>query len=340
MLERGQLEEAARAIAPVDRPPVGEVIRRGRRRRRAQLAGRAALVLLMAGAGWTAATTFSGPRGAGVAPAAPQRPDTIAFVKGDDIFVASTDGSSLENVTNSPAMEMHPTWSPDGRKIAFSRGAEDGTDRDIYVMNADGTGVTQVTTDGAPDLKPEWSPDGTTIAFVRNLGGNEEIFLMDAAGGNERQLTHHPMADSAPAWSPDGTTVAYARDYGNERSIVLHPVADDAGTNLTSGSFDNDPAWAPDGETIAFVRESLDRQHDVFVADVDGSGVTQLTDDAPSQHYVSWFPNGQRLLFFEVADINRGPYQFDVYVMNANGTGKTKVTREPLDWLPDPAPRP
>lgn len=344
MVERGQLEDAARSLPPTSRPPLEHIVRRGRRRRRLLAAGRATGVAAMLAAGWVVASTLAGPGGDVASPAvAPAGVETIAFVKAGDIFVAGTDGRSMENVTRSAEIEMHPTWSPDGERIAFSRGPEQGSDRDIYVMNADGTGVTQLTTDAAPDLKPEWSPDGTKIAFVRNVGGNEEIFVMDAGGGNERQLSHHAMTDSAPTWSPDGTRIAFARDYGDRRTIVVQALTEDEGTDLTSGAFDADPAWSPDGETIAFVREmdgSIDRQHDVFLVDVDGGELTRLTDDAPSQHYVSWFPSGQKLLLFEIADISRGPYTFDVYVMNANGTGKVKVTGEPLDWLPDPAPRP
>ena len=68
----------------------------------------------------------------------------------------NADGSGQINLTNSPDFENHPSWSPDGTKIAFASG-RDGND-EIYVMNADGSDQTRLTSDPADDYYPSWSP--------------------------------------------------------------------------------------------------------------------------------------------------------------------------------------
>ena len=97
-----------------------------------------------------------------------------------------------------------PTWSPDGRKLAFV------SDRDgfvsvytpeIHVVNVDGSGQRNLTRNPASDSDPVWSPDGRKITFVRNF----EIYVMNADGTGQTNLTRNPAHDFAPAWSPDGT---------------------------------------------------------------------------------------------------------------------------------------
>src|SRR5207247_1175602 len=85
---------------------------------------------------------------------------TIAFVSARDgnqeIYVMNADGSGVSRLTNTPATDIDPAWSPDGRRIAFASDG-DGTHRiyDIYVMNADGSGVTRLSDSGR---EPAWKP--------------------------------------------------------------------------------------------------------------------------------------------------------------------------------------
>jgi dipeptidyl aminopeptidase/acylaminoacyl peptidase len=85
----------------------------------------------------------------------------IAFVSKPggqaDIFVTNADGTGRRRLTNNPAKDIGPTWSPDGTKIAFISDRDRAGDFEIYVMNADGTGVRRLTNDPAADLGPAWS---------------------------------------------------------------------------------------------------------------------------------------------------------------------------------------
>ena len=116
----------------------------------------------------------------------------------------NTDGANLINLTNHPAEDRSPAWSPDGRQIAFNSNRDGNTE--IYVMNADGTNPINLTNHPAEDRGPAWSPDGMQIAFStdrdRNDDGtkNAEIYVMNTDGTNLINLTNHPAVDRGPSW--------------------------------------------------------------------------------------------------------------------------------------------
>ncbi len=138
------------------------------------------------------------------------RREQIAFISirdaGYDIYVINLDGSGEINLTNHPADDWRPAWSPDGRRIAFV------SDRDgnweIYVMNADGSDVRRLTTNEGRDTHPTWSPDGRRIAFQSEREKSTSIYVMDSDGSNVTRLTS-PTGQTESDWSPDGRRIAY-----------------------------------------------------------------------------------------------------------------------------------
>ena len=90
-----------------------------------------------------------------------------------------SDGTEIRQLTDNPAGDWYPTWSPDGESLAFASNRNGNWD--IFVMRSDGTEVDQLTDDQGADLEPVWSPDGARLAFASNRGGFFEVLLMDVA---------------------------------------------------------------------------------------------------------------------------------------------------------------
>ena len=120
-------------------------------------------------------------------------------------------GSSERRLTTAFA-DLWPTWSPDGKRILFSRAdalkqVTEGAGSEIFVMNADGSSKRQLTHNPADDASPAWIPDGR-ISFVRSANGRERIMVMNADGTGQRPLTRQdPKSISAeyPIWRPNAS---------------------------------------------------------------------------------------------------------------------------------------
>jgi TolB protein len=144
---------------------------------------------------------------------------------------------------------VDPSWSPDGRRIAFAKGGSE-----IYTMNVDGTGLTRLTDNPGHDNRPTWSPDGSRIAFASQRNGDDyQIYVMNADGTGLARLTFGPGQAVSPVWSPDGTNIAFWRLYnGGAHLFVVTP---DASGLLHLGAIEghaSGPSWSPDGSWIAF----------------------------------------------------------------------------------------
>ena len=116
-------------------------------------------------------------------------------------------GGEAKRLTDEYYDARQPSWSPDGRRIAF-QGYRDGTWH-IWTIAPDGTGAKPVTSGMFDDREPHWSPDGATIAFSSDRSGNYDVWILDVASGRLRQATRNPANDFFPTWSPNGREIAF-----------------------------------------------------------------------------------------------------------------------------------
>jgi Tol biopolymer transport system component len=224
---------------------------------------------------------------------------------------------------------------------------------EIYLMNGDGTNPRRITFNSDGDGFPSLSPDGKKIVFDSNRlrGTNDplntsDLFVM-AADGTEQV---HVRRGSSASWSPDGKNIVFhasASGLGlpikpdpgaatDDSDIFMLNIDDvlagvDDARNLTNNdaTVDDDPDWSPDGQTIVFT--SHDRTDDpsnsitaeIYSMNADGTGTPQrLTFNVEEERAPAWSNDGTRIVFM----CRRGGNDFEICVMNADGTNQLQLT--------------
>lgn len=158
----------------------------------------------------------------------------------------------MEQLTTDPAPEWRPSWSPDGRQIAFY-GYRTGN-REIYVMPAGGGPARQMTRRESQDFHPSWSSDGRWILFVSPEPTFADIWMVAADAGELRRLTEDPTAeDNNPRWSPDGQWIVFSSNRGDGvLRLWKMPPSGGEPVAVTKGPGFGYVQWSRNGKAIYF----------------------------------------------------------------------------------------
>ncbi len=290
-----------------------------------------------------------------------------------EIYAMNDDGSSLRRLTNNPAADIFPLWSPDGRRIVFTRGwytPDRQQVSDVMIMDADGSGERILLShdaafsSGAPRF---FTPDGRALAIVRwDLKAFKlRLFLITLEDGTTRPLRGVEGIADADI-SPDGRFIAFEKNDGFAANIhlvgsdgrgekALFPVEADPNILLSRAG----PQWSPDGSRLIFYEERLDileaedaegpfidfavRSNAIVIYNVGSERREELRVPAAFRTLSPCWVSDTQVLFaaHPTGMITKRPGNYEIYHYDLNTGSMTQLTTHPaedigLRWIAGP----
>lgn len=267
---------------------------------------------------------------AGTFPGVAGRTDTNLWIEFTSTQPVLALASVINNASGDPFAVLATPDAPSGRMAFVSR---QGSVSQIYLMDVDASGLgsnpTRLTSDPNPENYPSWSPDGRRLVYQRDFNG-AAIYVINADGTGQRRLSPTPEFDVTASWSPDGTKIVYARVLQAPQPNGPPPMtdirimnADGLGDHavLPNTVFSVEPRWSVNGQLV-FMSMMNGSNLDIYVMNVDGTGIRRLTNGANNGDPV-WSPDGTRITF---GSDREGGGKLNIFMMNADGSQQVQLT--------------
>lgn len=251
------------------------------------------------------------------------------------LAISDSDGYNEQILFESSMPIVRPSWSPDGKSLAYVSYASGRPQ--IYVQNIFTRHTQQLTDFKGSNLSPAWSPDGRRMAMSLSKDGNAELYVMDLSTRRLHRITRSYGADVEPTWFPDGKSLVFTSDRGGRPQLYRISVGSNGATGraerLTFDGKENlRPDVSPDGKRIAMVHNS-DGIYRIAVLDLEAQQLSILTEGSLDES-PSFAPNGSMILY---ASSGRGRGELAAVSSDGRSSHKMRFTqgdvREPA-WSP------
>ncbi len=212
------------------------------------------------------------------------------------LMVADADGWNPRPVANSREPLMSPSWSPDGRKLAYVD--FDSGNSAVYIQDIASASREKVASFRGINGAPSFSPDGTRLALTLSKGGNPDIYVMDLGSKHLTQVSNHFGIDTEPSWSPDGASLYFTSDRGGRPQIYQVAASGGSATRISfEGSYNASPSVSFDGKKIA-VAQGAGNTYRIALYDRNvGGGRWSMLSPGSLDESPSFAPNGAMVLY-------------------------------------------
>jgi TolB protein len=246
----------------------------------------------------------------------------IAFISSasghKEIHIADFDGYNPQQFTNTDSITLFPSWSSDGKWLAYTDYRRKKPD--LYIRNIKERRGT-VTSFSGSAISPAWVPGKLALAASLSHEGNPSLYLLTEKGKIVKKLTYHWGIDVSPTWSPDGNAMAFVSNRSGSPQIYVKNIDTGQVQRVTyEGSYNTTPQWSPRGDLIAYSGMVRGEGVNIFLIPATGGDPLQLTQDAGNNESPSWSPDGTLIAF---ASTREGPSR--IYVMNSNGSNQRRL---------------